>query len=189
MIIHPVIVNWIIPFLSGRYQRIKLKECRSSWIGVNAGVPQGTKLGPLLFLIMINNFKPINNIIKFVDDSSIYEVVQHNTRSNLDQNLSKVDEWVESNNMELNGKKTKELRITFSNHNFDLGEQLLIANTPINVVRKAKLLGLTISDNLKWNDHIQDICSKASKRLYFLRILQRAGFDVPELVKMYCCYI
>ena len=39
------------------------------------------------------------------------------------------------------------------------------------------------------NDHIQDICSKASKRLYFLRILQRAGFDVPDLVKMYLCYI
>ena len=91
--------------------------------------------------------------------------------------------------MELNGKKTKELRITFSNHNFDLGEQLSIANTPIKVVRKAKLLGLTISDNLKWNDHIQDICFKASKRLYFLRILQRAGFDVPDLVKMYRCYI
>ena len=136
-----------------------------------------------------NNFKPTNNIIKFVDDSSIYEVVQHNIRSNLDQILSKADEWVERNIMELNGKKTKELRITFSNHNFDLGEQLLIANTPIKVARKAKILGLTISDNLKWNDHIQDICSKASKRLYFLRILQRADFDVPDLVKMYRCYI
>ena len=188
MNIHPVIVNWIIAFLCGRYQRIKLKECTSSWIGVNAGVPQGTKLGPLLFLIMINNFKPTNNIIEFVDDSSIYEVVQHNIRSNLDQILCKADEWVERNNMELNGKKTKELRITFSNHNFDLGEQLLIANTPIKSVRKAKLLGLPISDNLKWNDHIWDICSKAGKRLYFLRILQRAGFDVPDLVKMYRCY-
>ena len=120
MNIHPVIVNGIIALLSGRYQRIKLKECTSSWIGINAGVPQRTKLGPLLFLIMINNFKPTYNIIKFVDDSSIYEVVQHNTRSNLDQILSKADEWVDRNNMELNAKKTNELRITFSNHNFDL---------------------------------------------------------------------
>ena len=133
---------------------------------------------------MINNFKPTNTIIKFVDDSSIYEVVQRNTRSNLDQILFKADEWVERNNMELNGKKTNKLRMTFSNHNFDFGEQLLIANTPIKVVTNAKLLGLTISDNLKWNDHIQDICSEASKRLYFLRILQRAGFDVPHLIKI-----
>ena len=66
MNIRPVIVNWIIAFLSGRYQRIKLNECTSSLIDVNAGVPQGTKLGPLLFLIMINNFKPTNNIIKFL---------------------------------------------------------------------------------------------------------------------------
>ena len=114
MNIYPVIVNWIIAFLSGRYQRIKLKECTSSWIGVNAGVPQGTKLGPLLFLIMINNFKPTNNIIKFVDDSSIYEVVHHNVRLNLDQISSKADEWVERNNMELNGKKgTKDNFLTF----------------------------------------------------------------------------
>ena len=42
---------------------------------------------------------------------------------------------------------------------------------------------------MKWNEHIQDICSKASKRLYFLRVLQRASFVVPDLVKLYCCYI
>jgi hypothetical protein len=87
------------------------------------------------------------------------------------------------------GKKTKELRITFSDHDFDLGDQLLINNEHVRVVSKAKHLGITFSDDLKWNDHIQDICSKASKRLYFLRILRRAGFDVGDLVKVYCCYI
>ena len=135
MNIHPVIANWIIAFLSGRYQRIKLKECTSSWIGVQVYL-KGPNLALYCSLIMINNFKPTNNIIKFVDDSSIYKVVQHIIRSNLDQILSKADEWVEGNNMELNVKKTKEIRITFSNYNFDLGEQLLIANTPIKVVRK-----------------------------------------------------
>ena len=76
MNIHLVLVNWIIAFLSGlyqRYQRVKLGGCASRWI--KAGVPQGTKLGPLLFLIMINDFKPTNDTIKFVDDSSIIEVV------------------------------------------------------------------------------------------------------------------
>jgi hypothetical protein len=46
------------------------------------------------------------------------------------------------------GKKTKELRITFSDHNFDLGNQLLINNEPVRVVSKAKLLGITLSDDL-----------------------------------------
>ena len=79
--------------------------------------------------------------------------------------------------MELNGKRTKELRISFSDHNFDLGNQLIINNEPVRVIKKAKLLGLN------------DICSKASKRLNFLRILQQAGFEVGDLVKVYCCYI
>jgi hypothetical protein len=65
----------------------------------------------------------------------------------------------------------------------------LINNEPVKVVSKAKLLGITLSDHLKGNDNIQDICSKASKRLYFLRILRRVGFDVVDLVKVYCCYI
>ena len=91
--------------------------------------------------------------------------------------------------MELNGKKTKELRISFSDHNFDLGNQLRINNEPVRVVQKAKLLCLNISDQLEWNDHINHICSKASKGLYFLRIPQRAGSVVGDLVKVYCCYI
>ena len=96
---------------------------------------------------------------------------------------------VEHNYMEVNGKKTKELKNSFSDHNFNLGNQLRINNEPVRVVKKAKLLGLTISDQLKWNYHINDIFSKASKRLYFLRILQRAGFEVGDSLKVYCCYI
>ena len=138
---------------------------------------------------MINDFKPTSDTIKFVDDSSIFEVVLQNTRSKLDQTLSKTCEWVEHNYMEVNGKKTKELKNSFSDHNFNLGNQLRINNEPVRVVKKAKLLGLTISDQLKWNYHINDIFSKASKRLYFLRILQRAGFEVGDLLKVYCCYI
>ena len=154
MNIHTVLVNWIIAFLSGHFQRVKLGGCTSCWIDVKAGVPQGTKLGPLLFLILINDFKPTNDITKFVDDSSIFEVVLQNTRSKIDQTLSKTSEWVDRNYLELNGEKTKELRITFSDHNFDLGNQLLINNEPVRVVSKAKILGITLSDDLKWNDHI-----------------------------------
>ena len=84
MNIHPVLVNWVIAFLSGRYQCVKMGGFTSDWVIVKAGVPQGTKLGLLLFLIMINYFKPTSDTIKFVDDSSIFEVVLQNTRSKLD---------------------------------------------------------------------------------------------------------
>ena len=58
---------------------MKVGGFTSDWVSVKAGVPQGTKLGPLLVLIMINDFKPTSDTIKIVNDSSIFEVVLQNS--------------------------------------------------------------------------------------------------------------
>lgn len=79
------VVHWLIDFLKGRSQRVKIdQECRSEWKNVPAGVPQGTKLGPWLFVLMIDDIDAGNgDIWKFVDDTTISEVVPKNELSHI----------------------------------------------------------------------------------------------------------
>ena len=82
--IYPFVVNWICDFLSNRHQRVKLaKDCFSEWKTVPAGVPgvpskstqQGTKLGPWLFIIIINDLEVTSSdgVFKYVDDTTTYD--------------------------------------------------------------------------------------------------------------------
>ena len=87
------ILCWIIAFLMDRKQRIKLgHDCFSEWEAVPAGVPQGTKLGPWLFLIMINDFSVADTILwKYVDDTTLVESVSKNETSYMQL---RIDEFV-----------------------------------------------------------------------------------------------
>ena len=108
------LIPWIISFLSNRRQGVNIGEAFSDCLPVNAGVPQGTKLGPILFLIMINDLSistPETNLWKFVDDVSISERLTKNGGASFQSNLDTVSSWAPMNLMKLNAKKCKELRV------------------------------------------------------------------------------
>ena len=92
------------------------------------------------------------------------------------------------NRFQLNIDKCKEIRISFSKNNADL-PPLFINGQELEVVQNAKLLGVTITDNLSWNLHINETITKASKRLYFLRQLKGARVSTSDLVRFYTCCI
>ena len=78
--INSYIINWIAAFFSNKQQRAKLeKDCFSEWSSDRAGVPQGVKLGPWLFLVMLNYLSAdtSSGLFKYVDDTTVYEVVEN----------------------------------------------------------------------------------------------------------------
>ena len=104
---------WIIDFLMDRKQRIKLnRDCFSEWEAVPAGVPQGTKLGPWLFLIMINDLSVADTILwKYVDDTTLVESVSKNETSYMQLRVDELVRQSEADGFQLNESKCKELRI------------------------------------------------------------------------------
>ena len=178
----PVLFNWCSSFLQGRQQRVKLKTCKSDWKEIKAGVPQGTKLGPLFFLIMVNDLSSELPLYKYVDDCAISKVVRvcEPDLPKLQQELDNVTQWSSANNMKLNVKKTKDFNVSFL-INQPLAQPLIVNNQPLEAVNTIKLLGVNLTSDLKWATHIRHISSKASKRLYALRILRRNGVQPSDL--------
>ena len=179
-------VNWIADFLSNRQQRTKLgHDCFSEWGNVPAGVPQGTNLGPWLFILMMNDLKTrCLDEVKFVDDLTVYETVTRFGSSDIQHAVSEIEEWSESNLFRLNENKCKELRIDFAK-NRNPFPPIKINGKPLQVVEEVKLLGLTIANNLKWNSHVNNIVAKSSKRIYLLVQLKRAKVAIQDILQFY----
>ena len=179
------LINWVIDFLIQRRQRVKLGSAFSDWSLVNGGVPQGTILGPLLFLIMVNDLA-INHADrwKYVDDTSLSETIVKCRQGNLQSVINDIDQWCTENDMILNHSKCKELIISFAKDVPNL-RPLFIKDHCITLVPSAKVLGLYFSSDLSWNVHVEHIVCKASKRLFFLRVLKRSGLGLSSLIQVY----
>ncbi|CAB4035122.1 RNA-directed DNA polymerase from mobile element jockey, partial [Paramuricea clavata] len=181
------LIPWICDFLSNRRQAVKINESRSEWAYVNGGVPQGTKLGPILFLVMINDLKmkSLNSSHwKYVDDVTISEVIKETEESRLQTELNELQQWACENDMKLNGLKCKEMVVSFLRQS-DNYTPLHINDQQLELVTSFKILGLTINNHLKWNDNVAIIVKKASKRLYILRVLRRSGIPPADLLSIY----
>lgn len=185
--IPPHIVNWLISFLINRKQRVKLaKDCFSEWGEVPCGVPQGTKLGPWLFILMINDLKLTNfTYWKYIDDTTASETVQRNLDSQIQMGVNELETWTLQNKFQLHVQKCKELIIQFKKTRVPFTSVRLNAGCP-NLVRHAKILGVTISDDLRWSMHITGIIKKANKRIFFIVQLKRAKIPVKEIINFYC---
>ena len=141
---------------------------------------------PATTLIMINDLEISSadgNVI-FVDDTTSFEIVEKDKPSSMQLTADEASAWSNVNMFQIQPKKCKELRISLKK-NPGTYENITINGNTIDVVRSVKILGVTLQSNLKWNEHINNIVKKASKRLYFLSQLKRAKVPSNDLVNFY----
>ncbi|KAM7303220.1 uncharacterized protein ISCGN_013200 [Ixodes scapularis] len=166
------LISWIYGYLVKRKQYVTLNGSTSGMLDVFSGVPQGSVLGPLLFLIYVNDLPacvdPTVKVRLFADDCVIYTTIAGpESQIILNKSLQNISLWCKRWGMKINHDKTAVITIT--NKKNPLEFSYMLDNKTINKVNEIKYLGVTISSNLKWETRVTNVCSNAFKKLGFLR--------------------
>jgi hypothetical protein len=178
------LLNWFTNYLNNRRQRVLLDGQSSKWMPVTSGVPQGSILGPLIFLLYINDLP--NELSKdtlcgiFADDTKIGR--QLNTQHDehiLQEDINKLKEWGDSWGLKFNPKKCKHLKITTNPNPTD--STCTLNNEILEPVDDMTDLGTIVTRDLKWTTHINKMCKKAEGRLWL--IIRTIGFYSTILAK------
>ena len=187
--VHPILLRWLAAFLQGRTQRVKIGDGISDAKHIKAAVPQGAILGMEAFIVMIDDLQTESDIDKYVDDTTLSEIINLKAPSDsrLQFSLNHAVQWTKSNDMSINAGKTNAMNICFARtQSFD---DLTIEDKPIETVESTKLVGVHIQNDLKWNTHISSIVKKSYTRIHFLSLLKRAKAPEKDMINFYLSII
>jgi ribonuclease P/MRP protein subunit RPP40 len=154
---------WLHNFLHGRMQKVLVGGTPSSATAVKSGVPQGTVLGPILFLLHIADINngTTSHVSSFADDTRVLRpILNENDVESLQSNLRTIYEWQSLNNMEFNDKKFESLRYGKNQHIKSVTSYTTPSDTPIEVKHSVKDLGIFMSDDCSFKPHITSLCIK-----------------------------
>uniref|UniRef100_A0A3B1K0V6 Reverse transcriptase domain-containing protein n=1 Tax=Astyanax mexicanus TaxID=7994 RepID=A0A3B1K0V6_ASTMX len=179
--------NWLLDFLTGRPQAVRVGSNTSSITTLNTGAPQGCVLSPLLFTLLTHDCTPehtSNLFVKFADDTTVVGLISNNDESHYRSEVSRLASWCKHNNLSLNTEKTKEIVVDFR-RTHTLHTPLSINGTAVERVSSTKFLGVHVTEDLSWSTNSASLARKANQRLYFLRKLRRAGAPTPIMTTFY----
>ena len=208
------LIKWFATYLKNRSHFATVGKDESEYQYVNGGVPQGSKVGPIAFVIKINQLPSVirdemnlflassneghvvieDETIMFMDDTTMFEVldvtghISGTEIGGLPSKVNKVKEFADEEKMEMNLKKCKEMIIDFR-RNKTIIPPILIDSQQLERVTAYKLLGLWVDDDLKWKSNVEYLVKKAAKRLFLLKVLKSYNAPVQDLKLFYTSVI
>jgi uncharacterized spore protein YtfJ len=208
------LIRWFATYLNKRSHFTTVGNSESEYQYVNGGVPQGSKVGPIAFLIMKNELLTAireelnllhtssdegqlvieNGTIMFMDDSTLYEVLDVTNHvlgtqiGCLPRKVKRVQKFTNDEKMELNITKSEEMIIDLY-RNKTVIPPIEINGQKLERVSAYKLLGLWVDDDLKWKSNVEHLVKKAAKRLFFLKVLKSYNAALQDLKTFYISVI
>ena len=192
--LHPAIIRWICNYLTGRYQRVVVDGATSQSLPVISGVPQGSVIGPLLFLIYIDSVSHLElsqgtKMVLYADDMLIYKDIQScDNYRDLQNDIDQIYNWSVENSLSFNATKCKQMVIS-RKHRPIAHTSLHLGNNTLEIVYTYKYLGVTITADLSWSEHIHTKCSKAKKLVGLLYRRFQSNADPSTLFNLYIALI
>jgi hypothetical protein len=139
----------------------------------------------------VDKLQPVHQnsaLVKYADDLTIIHFVRTNEEDKLVDEWTNIKQWCSSAQLTPNAKKTKIMDVV-TNTSLATLTDIIDDGAKIEKVKTVKLLGITLSSDLKWNEHVEDVCCRAARRLYSLVTLRSIGVPTTALMLFYACTI
>ena len=184
------LLEWFTDYLTNRFQRVGIKGQNSDWAKVTAGVPQGSVLGPLLFMVYINDLVDnIQSSVKlYADDTTLY-IASENSADGialLNLDLQTISDWSKQWLVTFCPQKTEFMNLSLRQK--DETDSPIFEGQPLKTVQSHKHLGVTFTSNLSWSEHINSIVTSSSKSIDVMKKL-KYSLDRKTLETIYMSFV
>ena len=175
--IRGTVFNWLKSYLSNRKLQVKFKNTLSDQYTVDFGIPQGSVLGPLLYIVLANDLikcLKFCSCVSFADDTTVF-ASGRNIKflfKKVNEDLKRLNLWFVSNSLSLNVEKSNYILFRMKSKKINCNNKIEIGGKEIRNVRDTKFLGVVIDENLDWNSHVKHMLSKLTAGIHSLNMVK-----------------